>query len=186
MVDAAIELFAVLPVDEVTVLDIATAVGMTPAAIYYHFASKEQILLEGLERFRSALLAEVAAQLPQKGSNRTMGDLLVHLVGWTRRNRSYATVYFVSSVGLNQLVEAVRRETRIDLVDQLRKAARVVRGRISPPEAGVIAVALVSLLETAAASMLDSEVDARAFTGRRFADEVRRLADRITGLAVPA
>ena len=35
-------LFATFPVDEVTVHDIAGAVGMTPAAVYYHFASKEQ------------------------------------------------------------------------------------------------------------------------------------------------
>ena len=39
-------LFATFPVDEVTVHDIAGAVGMTPAAVYYHFASKEQILVE--------------------------------------------------------------------------------------------------------------------------------------------
>ena len=41
-------LFATMPVEEVTVQDIATAVEMTPAAVYYHFASKEQILTEGM------------------------------------------------------------------------------------------------------------------------------------------
>ena len=37
-------LFASFPVDEVTVLDIAGAVDMTPAAVYYHFASKDDLI----------------------------------------------------------------------------------------------------------------------------------------------
>ena len=56
-------LFASFPVDEVTVLDIAGAAGMTPAAVYYHFASKEQILLEGMQQFRDALLVDEIGSL---------------------------------------------------------------------------------------------------------------------------
>ena len=55
VIDGAMGLFATMPVDEVTVQDIASAVEMTPAAVYYHFASKEQILIEGMQHFaRSA------------------------------------------------------------------------------------------------------------------------------------
>jgi AcrR family transcriptional regulator len=181
VVDAAMGLFASFPVDEVTVLDIAGAVGMTPAAIYYHFASKEQILLEGLERFRDALLEEVHAHLPVKGDGTTVGDLLVHLLAWNRRNRIYASVYYVNSVGLNLLVEAKRRETRIELVELFQTAARTVRGRLGAAEAGVIGVALVSLLETATASNLNQDAGYRGLGARRFTDEVRQLADRVAG-----
>ncbi len=67
-------LFATIPVDEVTVQDIATAVEMTPAAVYYHFASKEQILLEGMQQFANQLLEEIRTQIPQPGDARARRD----------------------------------------------------------------------------------------------------------------
>lgn len=176
-------LFASFPVDEVTVLDIAGGVGMTPAAVYYHFASKEQILLEGMQQFRNALLDEVRANLPSKGQRDGLGDLLVHLLAWNRRNRVYATVYFVNSIGLNPLVEALRRETRLELIELLRSAARSVRGRLGAAESGVIAVALVSLLETITASNLNQDAAYRNLGAKRFIEQVRSLADRVAGLA---
>lgn len=175
-------LFATFPVDEVTVLDIAGAVDMTPAAVYYHFASKEQILLEGMQQFREALLAEVATHLPAKGDAAGVGVLLEHLLAWNRRHRTPATVYFVSSIGLNLLVESMRRDTRLELVELFRQAVKSARGRLSTAEAGVIGVALVSLLETATASMLNEDASARGLGTRRFAAEVRALADRIAGV----
>jgi AcrR family transcriptional regulator len=107
-------LFATIPVDEVTVQDIAAVVGMTPAAVYYHFASKEQILLEGMERFRGELIAHVRELAAS--SSLGVGDLVAELIGWVARRRVSATVYFVSSIGLNLLVEALRREMRLELV----------------------------------------------------------------------
>lgn len=179
-------LFATFPVDEVTVLDIAGAVDMTPAAVYYHFASKEQILLEGMQQFRVALLHEVTAHLPAKGDAAGVGALMEHLVGWCRRHRTPAMVYFVSSIGLNLLVEALRRDTRLELVELLRGAVKNSRGRLAAAEAGVIAVALVSLLETAAASMLNEDAAAQGLGPRRFGAEVRSLANRIAGIDQPA
>ncbi len=174
-------LFASFPVDEVTVLDIAGAVDMTPAAVYYHFASKEQILLEGMQQFRVGLLAEVSAHLPVKGDAGGVGELMEHLVGWCRRHRTPAMVFFVSSIGLNLLVEALRRDTRLELVELFRQAARSARGRLGAADAGVMAVALVSLLETATASMLNQDAAAQGLGQRRFGTEVRNLADRIVG-----
>jgi AcrR family transcriptional regulator len=42
------ELFASQRSEAITVAEIAEAAGMTSAAVYYHFASKDDILLEGL------------------------------------------------------------------------------------------------------------------------------------------
>lgn len=176
-------LFATIPVDEVTVQDIAAAVDMTPAAIYYHFASKEQILLEGMNRFGEGLLAEVREQLDAPTGAATVGDLLVRLLAWAGTNRTDATVYVVASIGLNLQVEALRREMRIALVELFGDAVRTARGRLGSAETGVIAVALVSLLETALASMLNQDAAYRSLGTRRFAVEVRALGDRIAGLA---
>jgi len=174
-------LFATIPVDEVTVQDIATVVGVTPAAVYYHFASKEQILIDGMQRFRDDLLDRVRtlADTPQMA----VGDLVAELLGWVSRRRVPGLVYFVSSIGLNLMIEAVRRDGRQDMVEVLRPVVSAARGRTSRAEAGVIAVALVSLLETALASMLNGDVSYLGLGARSFPAEVGRLANRIAGAA---
>ena len=175
-------LFATMPVDEVTVQDIANAVEMTSAAVYYHFASKEQILVEGMQKFSEALLAQVRSSMPADGDANGIRSLMTHLVSWAGRHRTEAMVYFVSSIGLNLMVEAARRETRLELIELLRVAARASRGPTSKAEAGVIAVALVSLLETSLASMLNQDAAFRSLGHRRFNQEVGRLADVIAGI----
>lgn len=178
-------LFAKFPADEVTVLDIAGTVGMTPAAVYYHFSSKEQILIEGMQRFRDALLDEARARIPEAGDRSGCSTLVSHLVAWNRRNHVQATVFFVNSIGLNALVEAVRRETRLDMIEIFRQAAKATRGRLSAAESGVIAVALLSLLESATTSALTQDASYKSLGARRFTTEVRSLADRIAGVASP-
>ncbi len=170
-------LFATAPVDEVTVQDIASAVDMTPAAVYYHFASKEQILIEGMQHFRDQLLRQLRAADPAAG----IGHLLHHLIVWTARHRVAASVYMVSSIGLNQMVEALRRDARVEMIDVLVGFVREVRGRISTAEAGVIAVALVSLVETSLASMLNQDASYRGLGARRFNREVAAIGARIAG-----
>src|SRR5262245_30417168 len=182
VIDGAMGLFATMPVDEVTVQDIASAVDMTPAAVYYHFASKEQILIEGMQQFRDQLLARVRDHLPAAGDADGIRVLIADVLAWANRHRVPATVYFVNSIGLNLLVEALRRETRLELVELLRRAVRSARGRLGGAEAGVIAVALVSLLETALASMLNQDATYRSLGARRFIAEVGAIGDRVAGI----
>lgn len=175
-------LFATMPIDEVTVQDVAHAVEMTPAAVYYHFASKEQILIEGMEQFREAMLAEVRSHKPAPGDADGVRRVVTHLIVWAGKHRTSASVFFVSSIGLNLLVEAVRRESRLDLVEELRDIVGLSRGKLARAEAGVIAVALVSLLETALASMLNQDSTYRALGSKKFVHEVGQLATRIAGV----
>ena len=51
ILEAAVDLLAVQPPDEIAVSDIAAHCGMTPAAFYYHFASKDEILDEIVAEF---------------------------------------------------------------------------------------------------------------------------------------
>jgi AcrR family transcriptional regulator len=182
VIEAAMDLFAATPIEEVTIQDIANSAGMTPAAVYYHFASKEQILLEGMRQFSDDLLDEIRRHFPQAGDRDGLRTLLTQLLTWTNRRRSGGIVYFINSVGLNLAVEAQRREIRIELVGILRAAVRAVRGRSGSADAGVIAVALVSLIETSAASMLNRDQAYRTLSARRFAVEVGNLGDRIAGI----
>ncbi len=174
-------LFATMPVDEVTVQDIAASVDMTPAAVYYHFASKEQILVEGMTLFRDRLLDLVKSNMPADGDRARALALVDLIFSWIGKNRTYATVYYVNSAGFNMMTEAVRRETRAELIVLFRAAVRPTRGRVSAAEAGVIAVGLVSLMETAIASMINQDAAYRGIGARRFAREVSATADRIIG-----
>lgn len=176
------ELFASTPIDDVTVLDIATVVDMTSAAVYYHFASKEQILLEGMRQFRDVFVGEVGATPLRPRGPEVIADLLARSLSCIQRHRRPALVYFVSSIGLNLQVEALRRETRLELVQAIRPMVRAARGRLSSAEAGVIAVGLVSLIETAAASMLNDDATHRSLGARRFAEQVVATGGRIAGL----
>jgi hypothetical protein len=98
------------------------------------------------------------------------------------RHRAHATVYFVNSIGLNLVVEAVRRERRVEMVELLDEAVRTIRGRLSSAEAGVIAVTLVSLIETSLASILNQDSVYRGLGAKKSIAAAAAVADRVAGL----
>ncbi len=181
VVTAAMELFAVQPPDTVTVADIAGRAGMTSAAVYYHFASKDAILLDGAKEFGDALVrhaGEVVAALPKGGH---LGEVLIGVLQWMDQHAAAGSVYFISSVGINSDVEVLRRQHRTELIDQLGKAARKARGKLTAAEAAVIGVGLLSLLETAAASWLTKDTTYQKLGHKNFLAEVSALSNKVTG-----
>lgn len=177
------ELFAAPTTDPVTVAEIAKVAGMTSAAVYYHFASKDDILLEGLRGFGDALVAEVRRLQQEVALDGTsIGELPVSLMAWLDERRDEATVWFVTSAGVSLVVEQLRRELRAELVTLFTKAAKAARPDAGIAEVSVIGVALLSLVETVAAAWLTKD---ESFTGlgrRKFLEETCILAERITGL----
>ena len=152
---------------------------MTPAAVYYHFAGKEQILLEGTRLFTNDLIdvarKEIDNELP-------IGELMVVLLDYIRRRRTSAVVYFINSAGLNLALEAHRKIVRTELTELFTVASRQTRGRLATAEAGVMGAALVSLLEVSAVSMLSRDVAYKGVGARRMPATVAALANRIVGL----
>jgi AcrR family transcriptional regulator len=66
LLDEAARLFGTRGYDSTSMRDIATAVGMLPGSLYYHFPSKEDLLVAvytiGIEQMRDAVLAAVARE----------------------------------------------------------------------------------------------------------------------------
>ena len=99
-------------------------------------------------------------------------------------SRDAATVYFAWSAGADLSIEALRRETRIEQVVLLSRALEQAASRprrSDRAEVGVVALGVVSLLETAAASWLTQDA---VFTGlgrKRFLARGWALGDRIVG-----
>jgi AcrR family transcriptional regulator len=182
VIDAAMGLFALHPPEAVTVADIAAAADMTAAAVYYHFPSKEHVLLEGLQIFCARYLGTMRelsrADEHEDWASRLVGELL----DWLEQNRAPATVYFAHSAGVDASIEALRRETRIEQVDLLARAIRVhlaqSRSNVEPE---VAAIGLVSLIENAASSWLTQDAVFLGLGRRRFVTETGLLAQRLVG-----
>ena len=172
-------LFARVSFDEVTIADIAEAADMTPAAVYYHFAGKEQILLEGIQLFSDGLVSATRSGVKDSVP---LGQLMTDLLDHLRHHRTSARVYFINSAGLNLALEAHRKLVRSDLTELFTEAGRQARGRLPTAEAGVIGAALVSLLEVSASTVLGRDQTYRRLGARRIPDAVAVLAGRIAGL----
>jgi AcrR family transcriptional regulator len=173
-------LFARVPFDDVTVGHIAEAAEMTPAAVYYHFAGKEQILLEGIQVFSDSVLtaarSAVAAGMP-------LTEIMIDLLDLVRKRRTSAVVYFINSAGLNLTLETHRKFVRAELAEIFAGAASQSHDRLSAAEAGVMGAGLVSLLEVSSASMLTKDPSFKALGARKFPESVGILAGRVIGLA---
>lgn len=182
IVETAFELFASRPVDSVTVADIAAAAEMTSAAIYYHYPSREEILLEGLREFAAEYVGEIERiALEVVIPARNMGSLVEPLVAWLSDNRTSSTVYFVQSRGASQQVEAIRRSNALVLIPVLSAAAKKARGKLSAAEASVVAVAMIAQIEIFASAFLSEDRSFTTLGRRRFIQSGTDLADRIAG-----
>jgi AcrR family transcriptional regulator len=171
-------LFARTPYDAVTVADIAALADLTPAAVYYHFDGKEQILLEAIRDFSQELL-QVASDAV--GADIEVGLVLATLLSHIRARRTAATVFFVTTAGLNLGFEAHRKLVRAELSELFAQAARQQRPRVGKAEAGVIGAALVSLLEVNASAALRGDRSFKTLGARRSLEVVADLARRVVG-----
>ncbi|GAA3905540.1 hypothetical protein GCM10023084_67360 [Streptomyces lacrimifluminis] len=180
VIEAATELFATQSPDEVTVADIAARAEMTSAAVYYHFSSKDQVLAAAMRAFAAALREQLEAitQAHEPGSD--IGASVTTLLAWMGEYRSAATVFFVSSAGMSQDAEALRQESRTELLQELVRLIRKARASVSDAEAAVIGLGLLALLETAAISQVRGDDVYRSLGHRSFVREVGDLAERIT------
>jgi AcrR family transcriptional regulator len=175
-------LFAAGSSDTVTVAEIASEAAMTSAAIYYHYASKDDILLEGLHDFGQLLITEVRQQqrLVQR-NERLLADVPGQMLLWMETHRDAATVYFTGSAGLTLSVESLRRDVRATLITRLTHAARHTRPGMNLAEAAVISVALLSLIDTSAAAWLTNDGTLDTLGRDGFLEEIASLAGRIIG-----
>ncbi|MFE7839708.1 TetR/AcrR family transcriptional regulator [Streptomyces sp. NPDC057474] len=179
VIEAATELFATQPPDEVTVADIAARAEMTSAAVYYHFSSKDQVLSEAMRAFATALREEMRAITEAQEPGSDIEAAVTTLLAWMGEYRSAATVYFVSSAGMSQEAEALRQESRTELLEELVRLIRKARTSVSDAEAAVIGLGLLALLETAAISQVRGDDVYRSLGHRSFVREVGDLAGRI-------
>jgi len=185
IVAAALELIAENTPDTVTIANIAVAAQMTSAAIYYHYPSREAILLEGFQNVSQTYRAAVRRGVARTKEDGSVRHVPREILEWAQASVG-ARAYVLSASGLSSSVEAVLRDDRIYAVLQLRQAVRAIRPGVRPPQASILAVALLSLVETALSSSLHQDGVRRSVSRTRFREEVEELAElAVLGDAAP-
>jgi AcrR family transcriptional regulator len=181
VVDAAMHLYSVRSIEDVTVADIAAEAQMTSAAVYYHYPSKDEVLLAGLRLFADGLLDELRAEIAAD-PDAALGDIISSLLEWTDQHRAAALVYFTRSPGWSLSIETLRREVRSVMLALFSSELRTRSGIASKAKQGAAAVALTTLLEVAASSWLTEDAVLADLGRRRFSEEVRELAADISSV----
>ncbi|PXW36019.1 UNVERIFIED_CONTAM: TetR family transcriptional regulator [Williamsia faeni] len=175
VVEAAMHLYSVRSIEDVTVADIAAEAHMTSAAVYYHYPSKDEVLLGGLRLYANGLLDELRGELAND-PDAALGDIIVRLLEWTDRHRAASLVYFVRSPGWSLSIEALRREVRLEMLNLFSDELRTRNGITARAKQAAAATALSSLLEVSASSWLTEDAVLANLGRRKFSDEVRELA----------
>ncbi len=179
ILESAIDLLSVQPPDEIAVSDIAAHCGMTPAAFYYHFASKDEILDEIVAEFAEKWSEQVQLALDEVSSRDDLPHFVDTMLTWVEDHERAARVYFVTSVGATSSCEAVRRSTRNHLG---RRSARTFR-ELAPDDdrirLALAGLGLITLLEIVSRSRLELDASYQTLGPVKFRATAGQLAEAL-------
>jgi len=176
---AAIDLLAVQPPDQIAVSDIAAQAGMTPAAFYYHFASKDEILDEIIADFADEWSRLVSGLLPELVHPDDLIDFIDDILSWIDERERAGTVYFVTSIGATSTGEAIRKKTRDDLSKRAAKAFTVMNPAKDRIDSAVAGLGLITLLEVISRARLELDPSYRTLGPMRFRASAAALAEHL-------
>ncbi|NMH98199.1 TetR/AcrR family transcriptional regulator [Pseudonocardia acidicola] len=153
---------------------IAERAGMSTSSIYYHFPSKDTILLELLNRAATSLRETVAAVDPGVNRTDTARRTAAAYVGWLMPDPRRALLLLGNGVGGTATVEADRRAHDVALT---RAVADLLR-RATPTDVDLLvaATALVVLFGELARTQVDDPVPE---------PRLRAVAERLAARLVP-
>jgi AcrR family transcriptional regulator len=181
LIEAAVELFALQPWEFVTVTDIVERAGMTPAAFYYHFSSREQLLEEIVQTFAEYWGSTIERLLAATETPEALASVPAAVLDEMQASEKWATIFFLSSATAPQLVDRIRRDARNRLIRSATKAIRRLDPDRPAAELMVSGVAMIVLSETAVRSQLALDESYRTLGPRRFREELTSLSRVTTG-----
>jgi AcrR family transcriptional regulator len=181
LIAAAVELFSLQPSDLVTVADIVERAGMTPAAFYYHFSSREQLLEEVVREFAATWVETLERLLSAADTPAQLAEVAVGLVDEIETIEQVAKIFFLSGATAPVLVEEIRREARARLIKSAAKAVERIDSKRKSPAAMVNGLSMVVLYETAVRSRLSLDDSYRTLGPRRFREELATLGRVASG-----
>jgi AcrR family transcriptional regulator len=184
LIAAAVELFSLQPSDLVTVADIVDRASMTPAAFYYHFSSREQLLEEVVREFAATWTVTIERLLAGAQTPDELCEVATKLLDEIEPMEQVAKIFFLSGATAPVLVEQIRREARAQVIRYAAKAVERIDGRRGrSPAALVSGLTMIVLYETAIRSRLTLDDSYRTLGPRRFREELANLSRVATGFA---
>jgi AcrR family transcriptional regulator len=154
IVTAAADLLATDSPELISVADIAGHAGLTSAAIYYHFRSRDELVDEIVRTFSAEWSTYLTSALADLASIDELPAFVDAHNDWIKQRSNTAMVYFVSSIGATSTGETIRRSTR----HALTREAGIAIGRLTSSQDSVDltvrALGLISLLEVASSDIL--------------------------------
>jgi len=179
LIEGAVELFAVKPPDLVTIAEIVQHVGMTPAAFYYHFSSRDELFQEVVNKFGEEWAANAEEWFAEATTSSETLEVVGRLLDWAVANRQHATVFFVTSKGASVAIE----EARLIVTSRTSAAAGEAVRRASAADASAGAaldgLSVITVLESSLRAELSLDPTYRTLGPRRFRDEVLGLCVRV-------
>jgi len=163
------------------VADIADRAGMTSAAFYYHFASKEDLLEELVEQFAQTWLEAITSRLRAISDIEQLGHFIDDILDWVDDNQSEAMVFFSTAVGATAGVDRCRATTRSQILNATIAELKRLAPSRTPGKVEASSVALLVLIYTAARSQLTTDEVFVTLGHSRFRREVRLLAQSVVG-----
>ncbi len=145
---AAIAAFATKGFHGTTTRDIAAAAGMSPAALYVHHRSKEELLhlISGEGHDRTLALCEAAVaddRSPTEQLRRLVADFVRHHA--VNHTSARVVNYEMAALTADHQVEIVEQRRRIDRVVRDLLARGAASGEFTTPDPAMTATALLSL-----------------------------------------
>ncbi len=186
LIEGAVELFAVKPVDLVTIAEIVRQAGMTPAAFYYHFASREALLQEFVAQFADEWV-DRAERL--WGAAQSTDDVLAvarRLLDWASENHQRASVFFVNSRGATVAIEEIRQQATSRTSAAAADAVCRVTQRTPGARTSLDGLSLVTVIESALRAELSRDAAYRTLGPQHFRDEVQKQCARVINVSYAA
>jgi AcrR family transcriptional regulator len=146
IINAAVELFYEHGYQKASLRDIARKVGITPAAVYYHFNSKEEILLTIIEKYSNKLLFSLKACFSQKKDPiENLRDAIFEHATSIRSSRNGTKIIIEDKRFLSdEIKQIVQENERIifllyrDYIKQLQDLKLIKQGDLSVATFGIL------------------------------------------------
>ena len=178
LIEAAIDAFAERGYHATTTRDIATRVGMSPAALYVHFPSKVALLVQisrhGHEAAAELVDRALAASPDPVGGLRAV---VAEFAAWHARHHRMARIVQNELFALPEAdrAEVLRLRRRIERAVEAQLAAGVAAGTMEVPDVRGVARALLSLGVDVARWYSPDGRDAPDAIGALYADLAARM-----------
>jgi AcrR family transcriptional regulator len=125
ILDSAIKLFARRGILATTMAELARAIHMTPGALYWHFPTKEDLLLAAIEELHQRFVRSFEPLLQKQAvlpASKQLEGFMAHTANYLHENREHG-IFF-------GMVGAEAAENNPDVAHALREALNVYVGAI--------------------------------------------------------